>query len=359
MNKLNFTNRYRSESPILTADKSWEEGASLRAVSVFSEENGKRLRLYYLVWYREEPVKNALCVAYSQDGLNWEKPDLGEGNNVVMRGSGCRLNWGVFFPQQVIFDPHCEDKDLCWKMVYWDRPTQEFPQGLCLAASTDGLTWKPLFDYPIITNQNDGSCLITANERNPIRWLECKYYIYQQTWKYNPARSGERESLPKVHRHISIWAAKTFGRGWIGPTVVLEPDEDDPSDHQFYWLTPFHTNKGYGGFLTVLHSDDQTVDLQIVTSLDGWEWQRENNRYPILTPGDPGRFDCGMVFSICGPMRVGEKVYILYGGQSWTHDQRPAYPDVNLEGPEAGIGVAEVDPGILDMNSNPVRQSTM
>jgi len=350
MNKRNPIIRYRSESPILAADKPWEEGANLRAISAIPEENGTRVRLYYMAWYRREPAKNALCVAYSQDGLSWEKPDLGEGHNVVMRGSGCRLDWGVFFPQQVIFDPNDEDERLRWKMVYWDRPAEKAPPGVCLAGSKDGFTWRPLYDSPIITNQNDGSCLVTANDRNPIPWMDCRFYIYQQTWKYNPALPVERENLPKVHRQISIWAAKTFGRGWIGPIVVLEPDRDDPPDHQFYWLTPFHTKKGYGGFLQILHTVDQTTDLQLVTSRDGWDWQRQNNRQAILTPGEPGRFDCGMVFSTSGPMRVGDKVYILYGGQSWTHDQQPRYPDVELAGPEAGIGMAEVDPGILDIS---------
>ena len=134
--------------------------------------------------------------------------------------------------------------------------------------------------------------------------------------------------------------------------MVLEPDRDDPADHQFYWLTAFHTNKGYGGFLEILHTVDQTTDLQLVTSSDGWDWQRQNNRQAILTPGEPGRFDCGMVFSVSGPMRIGDKVYILYGGQSWTHDQQPRYPDVELAGPEAGIGIAEVDPDMLDISSD-------
>ena len=342
--------RYRSESPILTADKPWEEGASLRAISVIPEESGKRVRLYYLTWHRGDFTKNALCVAYSQDGFNWEKPDLGEGHNIVMRGSGRALNWGAFFPQQVIFEPNGEDENSRWKMVYWDRPTEAALPGLCLAGSKDGFFWRSLHDHPIITNQNDGSCLITANDRNPIPWLDCKYYLYQQTWKYNPALPTERDNLRKMHRRISIWIAKSFGRGWIGPIVVLEPDRDDPPDHQFYWLTVFHTKKGYGGFLGVHHTIDQTMDLQLVTSEDGWEWQRQNDRRPILTPGGPGRFDCGMVFCTGGPMVIEGRAYILYGGQSWVHDQQLRYPHAEQIGPEAGIGIAEIDPAILDLS---------
>jgi hypothetical protein len=342
--------RYRSETPILVADRPWEEGASLRAISVVPEEGGKRQRLYYLTWHRGAFEKNALCVAYTENGTDWEKPDLGEGNNIVMRGSGRALDWGAFFPQQVIHEPDCDDENLHWKMVYWDRPTQAAIPGLCLAASRDGFTWRPLHDHPIVTNQNDGACLITANEHNPILWMDCKYYLYQQTWKYNPTLPVDRDNMTKMHRRISIWAANGFGRRWVGPISVLEPDEDDPPAHQFYWLTVFHTNKGYGGYLQIHDTVEQTEALQLVTSEDGWQWQRQNDRRPILTPGGPGRFDSGMVFATCGPMVIGDKAFILYGGQSWLHDQQLRYPDAEMTGPDAGIGIAEVDPARLNLS---------
>ena len=127
MGEANSVIRYRSEKPILPVDRPWEDGATLRAISVMPDENEQRLRLYYLVWNRKDFSRNALCVAYSQDGLNWEKPDLGEGHNVVMRGSGCKLDWGVFFPHQIVYDPIDEDEALRWKMAYWDRPTESSP----------------------------------------------------------------------------------------------------------------------------------------------------------------------------------------------------------------------------------------
>ena len=341
--------RYRPTQPVIAADKPWEEGASLRAISAIPEEDGRRHRLYYLVWRRIRPARNELCVAYSDDGLNWEKPDLGEGHNIVFRGSGNTPDWGVFFPQQVILDPSEENENLRWKMAYWGQPSKSGLAGLCLAGSNDGFEWTPISDYPIITNRNDGSCLITANRKSPILWMDCRYYIYQQTWKYNPSLPLERDNRTKMHRRISIWAADRFGTKWMGPVVVLEPDKDDHPDDQFYWLTVFHTKTGYGGFLQVHHTASQTEDLQFVTSEDGWEWKRRHDRQTILGTGAPGQFDSGMVFTISGPMRIGEKTYILYGGQSWVHDQTPRNPDVELIGPDAGIGIAEVDPVLLDM----------
>jgi len=341
--------RYRSDKPILTADRPWEQSATLRAISVMPDEDGGRLRLYYLVWNRADFSKNALCVAYSEDGLHWQKPDLGEGHNVVMRGSGCKMDWGVYFPHQVIHDPVDEDESLRWKMAYWDKPTASNPYGICLAASPDGFAWRPLGDYPIITGANDGCCLIAAHEPGPCPWLKSYYRIYQQTWKYNPALPTDRDNLRKMHRRISLWATEAFEGKWIGPILILEPDEDDPPDLQFYWLTVFHLKEGFGGFLACHHTIDQTMDLQLVTSKDGWTWDRQNDRQPILAVGGPGRFDCGSVFSISGPMRVADKVYMLYGGRAKVHDQQLRYPDLECPDPEAGIGIAEIDPALVDI----------
>ena len=152
-----------------------------------------------------------------------------------------------------------------------------------------------------------------------------------------------------IHRHISLWVSDSFRGKWVGPILILEPDEDDPPDLQFYWLTAFHMKSGFGGFLGCHHTIDQTMDLQLVTSEDGWTWERQLNRQPILPLGGPGRFDCGMVFSICGPMRVGDKIYILYGGRAKVHDQQLRYLDRECPHPESGIGIAEIDPDVLDI----------
>ena len=349
MASQNSVIRSRSEHPIIVADKPWELGAGLRAISVMPDPGHDRLRLYYLVWNRPDFTQNALCVAYSKDGLNWEKPDLGEGHNVVMRGSGLKMNWGVFFPNQVICDPAEEDADLRWKMAYWDRPTETSPCGFCFAVSPDGFAWRKLNDHPSITNVNDGCSLIAAPGPCPCPGLKSGYLLYQQTWKFNPNLPVDRDNLGGIHRRISLWTAGNFYDTWVGPILVLEPDELDPLDLQFYWLTAFPTKTGYGGFLWCHHTIDQTMDIQLVTSPDGWTWDRANDRQPILPVGAPGLFDCGSVASISGPMRVGDKTYILYCGRARTHDQALRCPDLPCPEPDEGIGIAEIEPGVLDI----------
>ncbi|MBT3381778.1 MAG: hypothetical protein HN742_05525 [Lentisphaerae bacterium] len=349
MQNSNSSVKFRSETPLLLADKPWEEGGILRAISVMPDVEEGRIRLYYLTWHRDDFTKNALCVAYTSDGFAWEKPDLGEGHNVVMRGSGRKLNWGCFFPQQVIHDPLEQDPALRWKMVYWDQPGTASPYGICFAASPDGFAWTPLSDYPAITNVNDGSCLIATHREGPCPWLKSNYLLYQQTWKYNPDLPVERDNLKNIHRRISLWASESIHGKWIGPIVVLEPDKDDPPDLQFYWLTAFHMKEGFGGFLSCHHTIDQTMDIQLVTSVDGWTWERRNGRRPILPLGALGQFDCGIVSSISGPMRIGDKVYMLYIGRARAHDQKLRYPELECPDPAAGIGIAELDSDVVSI----------
>ena len=166
--------RYRSDTPIMEADKPWEEGSFIRPVSVIPEPDGSRLRLYYLLWHRPDFTKNLLCVAYSTDAFNWEKPDLGEGNNIVLRPSRHKILWGVFHPTQVIYDPNDPNEEMRWKCSYWGRPSADHYDGICLAASTDGLKFRDIHGRPIATNQNDGMCLIDVRAPSPVTWLKSK-----------------------------------------------------------------------------------------------------------------------------------------------------------------------------------------
>ena len=337
--------RCRSDEPIMEADKPWEEGSFIRPVSVIPEPDGSRLRLYYLLWHRPDFRENLLCVAYSTDAFHWEKPDLGEGNNIVLRPSGHKIHWGAFHPTQVIYVPEDENEEMRWKCSYWGRPSPDHYDGMCLAASPDGLAFRDIHGHPIATNQNDGMCLIDVRAPSPVTWLKSKYYIYQQTWKFNPNLPTEKDNLKMMERRIFLWSAEAFSGRWIGPVTVLESDADDPPDFQIYWLSVFHTRNGYGGWINCHHTEDQTMDMQMVSSPDGWSWTREFDREPVLSPGGKGRFDAGMVATKCGPFRWQGKVYNLYNGQSWTHDQRPRYEGQEMT---AGMGIIELDPAAID-----------
>jgi len=333
----------RYSQPILLPDQPWEKGGRLFPVSAFVDQVSNELLLYYMLRFRGRPLDNALCLARSTDGMHWRKPDLNAGTNIVMRGAGNLNDWGEFFPTSILLDDLARDPQQRWKMIYWDRPDPAMDSGICLATSADGIRWQPLYQRPIITGANDAASMIGMFPGAKTPLAEGTHFIHQQTFKHNPALPTERDNLKHLHRAISIWQCKAFDGRWLGPVRILEPDGMDAPDLQFYWLTAFKTPAGaYGGFLNCHHTIDQTMDVQLVSSRDGWTWQRELNREPILPLGPRGSFDCGLVSAMGHPVSWEDKVLVFYQGRPTVHDGKMRYPgDPEVE---PGIGVAEFSP---------------
>jgi len=338
----------RSSRPVISADKDWERGAVLWAVTAIPDEKTGELLLYYLARFESNPLGNVLCLARSQDGHTWLKPDCGDGTNIVMRASGNQTGWGEFMPTSVLRNERESNSAHRWKMVYWDRPDPSMPAGICLAVSSDGRDWKPLFQRPIITGANDAMSMIDTVPGVQVPLGPVPFFIYQQTWKYNTKLPTDRDNMKGMHRRISIWECNTFAGNWVGPVTILEPDGEDDPDIQFYWLTSFKTRcGGYGGLLSCHHTGDQTMDVQLVSSRDGWSWSRENGRKPLLGLGKRGRFDCGMVYAAAQPVKWLDKVLLFYNGNATVHDGQSHYPVDPLPNPACGIGVAEFTDKLL------------
>lgn len=315
-------------------------------IAALPDERDERILLYYLVRFHKEPHRNRLCLATSPDGVNWSKPQLADGTNIVMRGSANPATWGEFMPATILREDREPDPAQRWKMVYWDRPDPRLPSGICLATSPDGRAWHPVQSHPIITNANDAMSLIEGRMEYPTPVWRGAYYIYQQTWKFNPGLPTDRDNLKGMHRRISLWFTGAFKEGWIGPVTVLEPDSDDAPDVQFYWLTPFRTlSGGYGGLLSCHHTGNQTMDVQLVSSPDGWTWTRENGRRPLLPTGAAGQFDCGIVYVQARPVAWKGNVLVFFNGRSIIHSGTPRYPETPA--PRSGIGVAEFSSELL------------
>ncbi|MBN1943355.1 MAG: hypothetical protein JW849_08690 [Phycisphaerae bacterium] len=340
----------RSSQPIFPADQEWEKDSSFLAVAAIPDEETDDLLLYYLVRFEDKSLNNVLCLARSRDGCAWTKPDCGDGTNIVMRGCGNQCGWGEFMPATILRNPQETDPARRWKMVYWDRPDESMKAGICLAQSADGLDWQPVHTRPVIINHNDAMSMITTEPNLDPTRKKATTLIYQQTWKYNPLLPADRDNLKYMHRRISLWVAEDFAGGWRGPITIFEPDEQDVPDVQFYWLTPFRTTAGgFGGLLNCHHTEDQTMDVQLLSSPNGWVWKRENDRTPILPLGPRGGFDCGSVIAVAQPVRWRGKVLLFYTGLAAVHDGKPRYGDEPLPNPSQGIGLAEFSDELLNI----------
>jgi hypothetical protein len=327
------------------------------AVALLPDEESNGLLLFYLVRFPDSPLKNVLCLARSEDGHVWTKPDCGDGTNIVMHSSGNDVGWGEFMPTMILKDNQEVDAEQRWKMVYWERPDPSMPPGICLAVSADAKEWKPLFDRPIITSSNDAMSMVDAIPGKKTCFEEGQFLIYQQTFKHDPGLPTERDNLKGMRREISLWTCRDWKKGWwVGPITVLAPDEKDAPDLQFYWLTPFKTPDGaLGGLINCHHTANQTMDVQLVSSQDGWTWSRENNRHPVLELGAQGRFDCGMVMAVAQPVMWRGRILLCYNGRATVHDGKPYYQDEPLPDPAHGIGLAEFSEKLMKFTETTCR----
>jgi hypothetical protein len=250
-------------------------------------------------------------------------------------------------PSSIFLDEQETDESRRWKMASWDKPKAEGKSGICLAVSPDGLEWSRLGDEPIISNHNDAMSMIAAKPGWEAPIGGGKHFIYQQTWSYNPKLPVDRDNLKTMHRRISIWLGREFESDWVGPITILEPDEEDPKDLQFYWIAPFHTKSGYSGLLLRYYTGNQSMDIELVKSPDGWSWDRLPGRSLLLQQGAQGRFDCGIVSAIAAPVEWRGKALIFYNGRNTVHDGKFRYPEDEAAGPKRGIGVAEFSLDLL------------
>jgi len=335
----------RAATPILLPDKPWEKDCDLSCVGVNTDIDRGLLIMHYIA-RPADPRKNVLCVAESRDGVVWDKPDCGDGTNIVMRALGHAADWGEFMPEVILRDIHDENPQHLWKMGYWERPEPNRPSGICLATSADGRKWTPLSDRPVIIGMNDAFSMLKSRVDIPAPSFGGRYFIYQQTWKYDARLPVDRDNLKGMRRQISLWVNQQFTPTFTGPITVLQPDERDPYDLQFYWMTPFHAKKGYGGLLHCHHTVSQKMDIQLVSSPDGYTWKRELGRRTLLPLGAPGTFDCGMLTGIAQPVLWQGKTLMFYNGYNRTHDGQAASA-LKPGMPKSGIGCAEMKAELL------------
>jgi hypothetical protein len=149
----------RPREIVIVHDALWE-GTGSGYHSVFKD--GDLYRMYYKAWHIDtskgklDTSRHPLycCYAESDDGISWRKPDLGlhefegsKANNIsIISETVGELNVDAGHP--AVFkdgNPNASD-DARYKAILRSRE----PNGLIVYKSSDGITWSPLFNKPIL-----------------------------------------------------------------------------------------------------------------------------------------------------------------------------------------------------------------
>ena len=289
-----------------------------------------------------------LCYATSRDGIEWEKPELGlyeiggsKANNV------CDLVHG----ENVVKDKHDADPQRRYKRFMYDSSNR----ALHILFSPDGVHWtwptrkRPLFSgWDVV---HDTNFLMGWDDR-------CGKYVafLRPPVSLDPGR----------RRKIGV-SMTDDPLQWPAPEIVLEADDSDPSDDgtasspagmDLYQMTGFPYGQGYLGLLNCFDAQlsrefNDPIYVSLASSPDCRTWQR-SLRSRLLSTGNPGDFDGGMVYASCQPVAYRDELYFYYGAYPQYHaGWCPAHAATDPDRmPSVGLAKLRLD-GFVGLYTNP------
>lgn len=136
-------------------------------------------------------------------------------------------------------------------------------------------------------------------------------------------RYQPQDNIPGLLRVIDRLTSKD-GLKWGSRTRVIERDEKDPLDQQFYFLSVTHTDTGRVGLLGHYRLGAQTIDLERCSSVDGIKWAR-SYREPWISRGGEGALDGYLLHAPHAMVRHEGKWWLFYTGGNFTHNRKQTY----------------------------------
>ena len=311
------------ENPILVGDKPWEGLDGVHQVAcpivLFDEQEH-----VWKMWYHSqgsrgyfgkqvEGYKNNLgwyvLYATSQDGIHWDKPTLGvcdvlgyEGTNVVRSLPHPSSGQDSKF---VFKDLDEADPERRYKGFDSHRPMSPI-------YSPDGIHWTK---GPTVPRVGD----------------ECSHFVHDPwnlrfiTFTRNQYK-GSKFMMSQGQR-TSRWIYTAFSTDlceWTQPELIFAPDREDPFDLSFYEMSGLAYEGMYIGFLHRFNTSglgiSDTIDVELVSSRDGLNWQRTPSRKPFIPLGPEGSWNAGMVF-VRSAVVHGDEIRFYLSGSEGAHGQ--------------------------------------
>ncbi|MBI3919814.1 MAG: hypothetical protein HY318_00245 [Armatimonadetes bacterium] len=365
--------RKHSGNPLIVADKPWETGDWLYATTVLLDPAaaGKdRFRIWYYGFMEEWGDRDypGLLLAHSEDGIHWEKPDLG-----LVSLNGSKANNGLFLNNSrgwivmegLCYDPSDPDPSRSYKALAFvgaEEP-QVRRDGWGAYFSPDGLHWQPYEKNPVLKYDHVTVCEVLTtiyNEQsaNPRPGHPLDRYRYYAPAKYSSYTCGGplSRAYGKMRRASGLMTSSDFIPNdftqWSPNHLILQPDEVDdflagqrimaqspalnanhPEEHraEFYEMGLMPYGDILLGFLWVFDlsgdvegkGQDGTIHVQLVGTRDLRTWKRLGERRPLLSPGSPGDWDAGLVYPCNRPVVVGDEIRMYYSGANRGHGWKP------------------------------------
>jgi len=294
-------------NPLMAEDKPWEKRFDNLYANVIYDHEDK----LYKCWYSPFIVDNsasgmtlqqrretryrpprgremAICYAVSEDGIKWEKPELGlvefEGskqNNIVWRGPH---GSGVFK------DLREKDPARRYKAIFKGGR-------LSVAFSADGIHWGKAIPCPEVD--------VAGDTHNNALWAPTlgKYVGITRTWG-------------KQGRQVARTESDDFLK-WTKAEVVLEGVD---RGHQTYAMPVFFHGGVYLGLVAIIRTSEDRVHAELTWSPDTVTWHRICPDTPLIANSQKEMaYDWGCVYAGAYPVFLEDEIRIYYGGSDWHH----------------------------------------
>jgi len=334
--KFHTAQKY-SANPVIGAVKPWEDRRSTWGSVIYDDKER-----VFKAWYggqsgqKKEFIPgqfadcSVLCYATSPDGIHWDRPNLGmhevhgtKDNNVVIGDDHHNglAHWESFALDPLETNPERRFKALGWSSFDWNGPLS----GIYSMTSPDGVHWthtpEPVFRYHPRPGTNDLGPVGDAQSLM-IDTLRRRYIAFLRRI---PHRAFSRSS-----DFVS----------WTPPAMSLEARSDEDGN-TIYNHMGFVYGDRYLGQLTYLHKKDPTrtnVDIWLISSNDGEQWNRPETGRPLIEVGDIGEWDRFNVrLTGSPPIRVGDKLHFYYRNTANRHSPYVGNDNTQIGG---GIGLA-------------------
>ena len=287
--------------PVLTYEYPWESTSAYTYGTVlFDDDDG-----VYKMWYQ---AGNYVCYATSEDGVTWTKPlDLGvyeyngsTNNNII----------GIYHIANVFKDEDEPDSDKRFKMVSFNFDYNTAYSYYCYYTSPDGIHWSEatqvIYSYDVINiaydAENDqyvGVAKIYEYNNTNYRTKRYERMVVSDDlihWS-EPIRMNTLGDLTDAEGYLR---ADSYGCGLycVGGTYV-----------GFNWVYSITNNDSTDGY----------VDVELVYSRELTEDFQRVSYEPIIDRGPDGSWDDEMIYTAAQPIRVGDELWLYYGGWDGDH----------------------------------------
>ena len=329
-------------NPVLMPENPWE-GAGAVFQIVRRDETAGRFRMWYAGHVRYElpsgtRVRFPTLYAESDDGISWEKPELGlhefngsKANNIVIPAGN---------PYGLIVEPDDPNPNRRYKAIVWHEPEYVPREGYFLYTSPDGIHWKRERDKPLaISLLGYNMPQSGIGDTSIFRWdrLLEKYVC------------DSKFVLPGVFRCRGMMESDDLVH-WTRPRMTLYPDALDEPDSQVYGHLSFCYESLWIGFLRMMHTERtgwKQTTVELTASRDGRHWTRVGRREAFIPLGEPGDWDADYHDPCWDPILVGDELWIYY---------RSVNRDPNQQKVQVGhaIGLATLRrDGFVSLNAGP------